>query len=204
MSDSSVRREFRGGFAEGHRVQWSGLGESDRAGTVVVIDGEIGDSLVPIRSDDGGDLLTLHYSRLSFVDGDDQPPSVQAQGISVRDIPEEMVELAVAHWYGHPDEIEPEDEESCADSMRALLSAALAGRTVVKLPTPDRGVLCPSGRTVVAKVDAEGRPFVRVDGQIWLVGEAEDVGLALIAASRDARRLAAESVSQKGGDTNGA
>jgi hypothetical protein len=78
------------------------------------------------------------------------------------------------------------------------LRAALAGRAVLALPESDQGVFRPSARTVVAKVDHEGRPFVRIDGAIWLDGEAEDVGLAMVAAAHEARQAA--SVSSKGGE----
>lgn len=79
---------------------------------------------------------------------------------------------------------------------RRILSAALAGCTPIALPEPDiryyGGSLKwnASDRRIVAKVDEQGRPFVLLDGQIWLDGEAESVGLALVAAAREARRLA--------------
>jgi len=47
-------------------------------------------------------------------------------------------------------------------------------------------------RTITAQVDDNGRPYTRLNGQIWLDTEAEAVGLALVAAAREARRLAAE------------
>ncbi len=82
---------------------------------------------------------------------------------------------------------------------RRVLSAALAGCTPVALPEPDGRTYAgsarwdASARRVIAKVDKQGRPYVRVDEQIWLDGEAESVGLALVAAAREARRLASGS-----------
>jgi hypothetical protein len=73
----------------------------------------------------------------------------------------------------------------------------------VVLPKPDGkspvdvGFWRAAGRLVTAEVDANGRPYVRLDGQIWLTGEAEAVGLALVAASR----LAVESAQD--GDQDG-
>lgn len=86
--------------------------------------------------------------------------------------------------------------------MRAALhqvDAALAGRTVVELPEPDGrtwtgwSMWDAEARHVEARVDQQGRPFVRCGDRIWLVSEAEAVGLALVAAAREARRLASES-----------
>lgn len=92
--------------------------------------------------------------------------------------------------------VRPADRQHAHD----LTTAALAGRVVVDLPEPDgRTYGGPvrwdaSARRIVAKVDTQGRPFVRLDKQIWLTGEAESVGLALVAAAREAQRLAAQEV----------
>jgi hypothetical protein len=88
--------------------------------------------------------------------------------------------------------------ERMRDDARNVLVAALAGRTVVDLPEPaevrdDASFWRVEGRRIAASVDGCGNPLVLVDSQIWLVGETEAVGLALVAAAREARRLAAES-----------
>lgn len=88
-----------------------------------------------------------------------------------------------------------------ADEMRAAkelideIAAGLTGRTVVELPEPTGtwtdGVPYwnAESRVVAAQVDQNGRPYTRMNGQIWLVTEAEAVGMALVAAAREARRL---------------
>lgn len=52
--------------------------------------------------------------------------------LRVSPVTDDMVVRAVNAWYGvDPEELDPEDETACADAMRELLSAALAGCTVV-------------------------------------------------------------------------
>lgn len=137
-------------------------------------------------------------------------------------ITEEMIELAAEQIYGGPhirfklDEDGAPVEYTCAWSevvdvlgfderdaylrkARRILEAALAGRTPLELPQStgkwSDGVPYwdAENRVVAAQVDESGRPYTRLNGQIWLVTEAEAVGLALVAAAREARRLASGS-----------
>jgi hypothetical protein len=107
-------------------------------------------------------------------------------------ITDEMLRAGTAAMWGSP-------ERNAAKIARMVLEAALAGRTVVDLPEPDGRTYGgsvrwdASARRIIAKVDEQGRPFIRIDGQIWLVGEAESVGLALVAAAREAQRQATRS-----------
>lgn len=122
-----------------------------------------------------------------------------------RDIPEEVVEtvnrVAAAvenEWAGRANRDAYVGQAIREAAYRAVRDI-LAGRTVVDLPEPDGRTYDgsvrwdASARRIIAKVDKQGRPFVRVDDKIWLDGEAESVGLALVAAAREARRLAAGS-----------
>lgn len=117
----------------------------------------------------------------------------------VRDIAEEMVEAAVAGLrLGYP--LSPTAARQMA---RTALSAALTGRTVVELPDP-------------AGVDDDddtwweypgGKAWSRARGRFDESTAARFRGMALaILASvehNEKLRQARESVSQKGGDTNG-
>lgn len=92
------------------------------------------------------------------------------------------------------------------DLAHAAITGALAGRTVVELPEPDGrtwtgwSMWDAEARHVEARVDPQGRPFVRCEDRMWLVSEAEAVGLALVAAAREALRLASESSEDGGRD----
>jgi hypothetical protein len=117
-------------------------------------------------------------------------------------ITEAVIEAAAAVIYAHTGG--NPDSELIA---REAVGAALAGRTPLELPQStgkwSDGVPYwdAENRVVAAQVDDDGRPYTRLNGQIWLVTEAEAVGLALVAAAREARKLA--SGSSKGGDPNG-
>lgn len=155
-------------------------------------DFHVGDTVANRRS---GAVLTVtplgswsagHYELVSCEHTTEMTPA----------IPGEMIEAVARNMYRRYESDYEADHltwRDFADDARADLAAALAGRTVVELPASVDGVFRPSARTLVAKVDDEGRPFVRIDGQIWLDSEAEDVGLAMVAAARHARQLAAES-----------
>lgn len=126
-------------------------------------------------------------------------------------ITEEMIEagaqaMAEADGYVWRPYVADETDESATHARtgrylsraRVGLGAALAGRIVVELPAPsevraDARFWRAEGRRIAASVDGCGRPFVLVDSQIWLVGEAEAVALAKLAAARESRRLASES-----------
>lgn len=122
-----------------------------------------------------------------------------------QDITDEMIRRA--GWDAFHAAIEGgyDSPQVYGQTLEAIIAAFTAGRVVVDLPGPDvryyGGSLKwnASGRRIVARVDNQGRPYVLLDEQIWLDGEAESVGLALVAAAREARRLA---VSPKGGETN--
>lgn len=128
-----------------------------------------------------------------------------------RDIPEEMVEKAiarVAHEVYEAWRVTANRDAHVGDAIRAAasqaVSAALAGRQVVVLPKPDLtdsegdpawtvpGVHVDTEDHIVAYV-YEGRPLVSAitapDDPI----AAEAYALALLAAAREARRLAAGS-----------
>lgn len=102
------------------------------------------------------------------------------------------------------DGLTPVEQEQVETEARHWIQAAVntgvkivpPGCTIVQLPEPDGAALSgaprwdASARRILAKVDDQGRPFIRLDGQTWLVEEAESIGLALVAAAREARRLA--------------
>lgn len=131
------------------------------------------------------------------------------------DLTEEMLERAARAFTGAYDSV-PRDIRAWAKGdietmVRAALSAALAGRTVVDLPEPVDVITEPfdapsyahwdvDSYVVTAVVFRDG-PRVNVrGGPLMYPDEAEKRGATLIAAAQTARRLAAESVSQKGGD----
>lgn len=130
-------------------------------------------------------------------------------------ITEDMVEAGArtlwAEAYGPArrtwDAIGEVDRDVFRQYAKRALSAALADYTVAPTPAPhqvreDATIWLAEARRIAASVDFTGHPFVLLDSQLWLVTEAEAVGIALVAAAREARRLAAGSVSLKGEDTN--
>lgn len=123
-----------------------------------------------------------------------------------RDIPEEMVEAALLGAMGFDsvqDDDCPQGDAYFIAQMRAALSAALAGRTVVQLPEPELVLNERPGMRAHAVFDVdsfivtalamEQGPRVNLRGgpMLW-ADEAERRGAALIAAAREARRLAAD------------
>jgi hypothetical protein len=138
---------------------------------------------------------------------------------SIRDIPEEMVEKGAASiddlltMLGvDPGEWNEHGGPTTAEVLsRTVLSAALAGRTVVDLPEPelDTGTLAawrPQMEIVEAWADSQAIPLVRHNGATKVAHVARETALALLAATERAEQLAAgksaaaESVTQKGDD----
>lgn len=126
-----------------------------------------------------------------------------------RDIPEEMVEKAargLARPAGWPSDNTPGAErvrQAYRDDARRALSAALEGCAVVQLPEPD-GTSYEGDPIWGAHVDYEDIIFACVyDGHAVVDGPigdeplpadvAEMFGLRLLAAAREARRLASGS-----------
>lgn len=125
------------------------------------------------------------------------------------DITDEMINDTIRDAYGHW--IACNRHVSCSDHasgdlpgyLVARMTAALAGRTVVDLPEPsghdEDGPYWMDSRAAVFSAYEFGRVKVRTD-QHDLDPEAAEVdALALLAAVREARRLASES--RKDGET---
>lgn len=125
--------------------------------------------------------------------------------VADRDIPEEMVEtgaqgMATACGRGDIGTLPKTDQEYFRSKARAVLSAALAGRTVVQLPEPDRvdhagnpiWDLTNAGSDVTCAV-VDGQPFVSALSPCDPADLAESYGLALIAAARATRLRASGS-----------
>lgn len=119
------------------------------------------------------------------------------------DLTDDMVERAAREKLRQYDSEHDADTagltwQDFADDTRRILDAGLGGRVPVDLPEPDARWADGAprwdaeARTIIAEVGENGLPFTRLNGQIWLVSEAEAVGLALLAAAREARRLAEE------------
>lgn len=123
-------------------------------------------------------------------------------------ITEEMVNRAVAKWYGtEPDDVDPEDQKACFDGMREVLKAALAGRTVVDHREPDQrydrsAVWCVGPFDLVARGDETLRFTWHADippRQTMGAHTVRALAASLLAALAENERLAAEHAVTAGG-----
>lgn len=114
-----------------------------------------------------------------------------------------MVERGAASFVNHYDDLPNDVQEHWRGRSRQCLTAALGGRVVVDLPEPDGGTDpdgdCPAWRIVTGQVLAYAEaapdgPTVQLDGQFYAVSpeQAERISTVLLAAAREARRLAEE------------
>lgn len=90
-------------------------------------------------------------------------------------------------------------DDRIREAIGGALNEWLAGRTVVELPEPDgadrdgdpQWTVSDDEDTITAYVgDIDGNPALQVGGDFWSVAYAEQFGCALLAAAREARRLA--------------
>lgn len=139
-------------------------------------------------------------------------PGQTTDGDRVEGITDEMIETAAdtitQEWF---------DELSTREMARIVLESALAGRTVVDLPEPDEidENIALSGRSPILAnswvvdrwsayawvEDGAARVDIVTGPEDGTADHAERCGVMLIAAAREARRLAAEQSSGVGGDT---
>lgn len=109
-----------------------------------------------------------------------------------------LYEASAANRFRNPPAWDsPEVEKTCEkqrEHARIALSAALAGCTVARLPEPDGhdedGPFWMDSRAAVFGVFEYGKPWVRTDKHDMDPDAAEVDALALLAAAREARRLA--------------
>jgi hypothetical protein len=132
--------------------------------------------------------------------------------VTVADITDEMVQRAVATWYGTtPDDVDPEDAKACADGMREVLAAALEGCAVVDLPDPeaDTGTIAlwrPGQHdwlVIEAWADSRAIPLVRVSGSTKVAHVVRERALAMLAAADRAEQMAAEKTASASGSGMG-
>lgn len=125
------------------------------------------------------------------------------------DIPADMIERAARAWWEHerehmvPDSLAWDQAWGLQDpyriAARKALSAALAGRVPVALPEPsvededEDGKVWRAGFSTYSAYVDRWKPIVATPGGDLPADEAEEDALALLAAAREARRLAAES-----------